>query len=917
MKNARAATTEEKASLRAEGDWSEWHLGIQVPQTVFTCRINQSFTSIDSIVELIYDTPTGDETDVIEGMTAFISAVEFGAYEKGIVRIRKAATSDTLYIAETSNVQFLDGDYVTVVDLMPPYPRDLRVPGGVPQMDYDIQYGLQPVTLPMPILGPIAAVMTLESDGMGGYVSQDFHPLDPSASYSPDGEDIDSFLFACPAAASTADLDTTSPTFTIDTPGQYLWSCTVTDVLGRSRTGYRWLLVNPPAPIFTASDPSGDISSGDFSFDVDCYEDASIGDIQERAMVVLYEKSYYNQTEESIGPLAGYANIKCVGWIEDESIQRDPEAGTVSFRVSGPASWLKKIRSFPFLLTDVSVSPVSWTEKQNLTVDKAVAHFLTWYTTLAQIVDVYLSGNTTRIKSVATNGTLWDQLVSMSEKIFATPLCNQFGQLYVEVDSQYLPDAARDALPVIMDVTKADIVAGTLRIERTTVTKKSMIELGGVGPYDGSAAPPLHSRAPGTAPVVYGSPDAPTNYIFADQDDCNFKAGCVLAVENLAYRLSFELAQNNNLISICSLQYLTITLPEVDTPRGIVLTNARLIPRNVSWRRDREVGAINTVLECDMEAIGVDGITYYPPQPPQDNLMDGFGDFGFDDFPAFDDEFPPQINPQDLNDCAQDVPTGPYTLYWDKSVLYGNSVDEADRTATAYFPCTIRPDSFIHETSIIPGLKFFNGALENTTLYAIKEGANVLSIPLDGGEISGISSVDVDGFRVVLAYDAAGGDEMHMLQEHAPTFAQVGSLPVATTGIISSGGTISGLTIGTWYYFKAKNHDANKPYVWSVDGIGPMGNADALVGYDTVWDGFYYWNTFLPEGTFSAVDPIGGVHFLDYRYYFYALKTSYTIEFADTPTFGAFELEAYQSEIVNPRIVTLQPGQLFNVCAAS
>lgn len=910
----RAATAEEKTSLRAQGDWAEWRLAIQVPQTVFTCRVNQTFTSLDSVVELTYDTPTGAYADVIEGMTVFISGAAFGAYDKGIVRVRKAATSNTLYIAETSNVLFADNDYVTVVDLMPPYPRDPRVPGGVAQMDFDIPFGTTPATLPMPVLGPIAAVMTLESDGLGGWIPQDFHPLDPSASYSPDGEAIVSFDFNCAGAASTADLGTTSPTFTFDAPGQYLWSCTVTDALGRNREGYRWVFVNPPSPIFTASDPSGDISSGDFSFDVDCYEDALIGDIQERAMVVLYEVNYYAQAEEYIGPLAGYANIKCVGWIEDESMERDFEAGTVSFRAQGPAFWLKQIRSFPFLLTDTSITPLSWTEKKTLTIPKALAHLLTWHTTAAQIMDCMLPDNSIRVKSVAANGNLWDQLVSISQRLFAMPLCNAYGQMYIETDSQYLPDANRDALPVVMDITKADIVKGTLKIERVTVAKKSMIELGGVGPYDGAEAPPLYSRAPGTAPLIYGALDAPTDYIFADQDDCNFKAGCVLAMENNPYKISFELAQNNNLIGICSLQYLTISIAAGDTPRGITLTAARIIPRKVGWKRDKESGDVNTVLECEMEAIGVDGITYYPPQPPEDNLMDGFDDFGFDDFPALNDDFPPQINLPSLADCGLDIATGPYTLYWDKRVLYGNSVDEAARTATAYFPCTIRPDSFINESSIIPGLRFFNGALENTTLHAIKDGANVLSIPLDGGLISGISSVDVDGFRVVLAYSAAGGNGMYMFQPNAPVFAQVGASPVATTGIISQSGTISGLTIGNWYFFKCRNRSANKPNTWSVDGVGPMGNA-SVAGYDTQWDGFYYWNSFLPEGGFSSADPIGGVHFLDYRFYFYALKTSYAIGFAELPTFGAYELEAYAADILYPRVVTLQPAQLSNVCA--
>ncbi len=907
----RPITTYEKNSLRAWGDWSEWKLAIQTPQTVFTCRVNQTFSSLDGVVQFAYDTATGSIANVFEGMTAFISGSSFGAYEKGFVRVRKAPISGTLYIAATSDVEFADNDYVTIVDLMPLYPRDLQISGGIAHMDYDIAFGTEPLNAPMPVLGPIAAVLTLETDALDAWIPQDFTPIDPSDSYSPDGTAISSFLFACPGAASTSGLSTTTPMFTVNAPGQYLWSCRVTDAIGRSRIGYRWLLVNPPSPIFTVSEPSGDLSSACFSFVVECYEDSAIADVIERGMVVLYERSYYDQTAESLGPIAGYENIKCIGWIEDETIERDPEAGVVRFRVQGPAYWLQQIRSSPFVLQDTTSDPANWNELDELTIDKALAHLLTWYTTASQIMDCILTGDSKRVQDVsAANDNLWEQIASISQRLYATPVCNQFGQLYVQVDPQYLSSADRDALPVVLDVTSADIVSGSLSIEYRTVGRQSFIELSGIGPYDGMLASPLHSRAPGSTPKIYGRLDSPTDYIFDDQADCNYKAGCMLAVANMPYQVSFTLAQNNNFISICPQQYLTISIPATDTPRGIALVDVRLIPRSVLWRRGRDVGEVNTVVVCDVEAIGVDGVTYYPPQPPQTNLMDGFGGFGFSDFPALDVSFPALVPPPlDLGSCISDTPNGPFTLNWNKRVLYGSG-SAAERVAEAYFPCTIRPNSFINDSQLVPNLSFYNDASTNTVLTAIKDGVDVLTLALAGGNISGVSAVPIDGFRVTLAAGTVG-DGQHMLQDGAPSFT-IGTVH-QTTAALSHPGSVSvtGLTVGNWYAMRSNGAFVGAS-AWYMDGIGLMGPGGPGHVGPISWDGRTYWDTRIPV-SYSSVDQIGGVHYHDYKIYFKALKTSYVLT-AGWSFFGAQDFEVRNATIAQPRQVNLGAGRISNVC---
>ena len=914
---ARAVTAGELISLRSPGQSSKRFIAIQTPNVIYSARINQTFSSLDSAAELIYDGGSGTLADVLEGMTLYIGTSS-GAKDKGIVRIRKVPTATVFYIAETSDVQFAENDYLTVVNLMPPYPRDIRIPGGIPHVDFDLLFGTVRTNLPMPILGPIASVIELEIDASGNYVPYVFTPPLPTNSFSPYGATISSYLFACPDAASTADLTTTTPTFTIDAPGIYMWSCQVTDSNGNSQTGYRWIFADPASPIFNADDPEGDFSSGQFSFNVEAYENTTIGEVAERAMVVMYEKSYYDQTEETLGPIAGYENIKCVGWIEDESIDRDPETGVVRFTVQGPAFWLQQIRAFPFGVADTSSAPTTWTEVEGLTVDKALARLLTWYSTASKIMDCNLTDNTNRVQSVIAAGTnLWEQINSIANTyLFANAICNQYGQMYIEIDSQYLPSATRDALPVVMDIQYSDLVRGSLNFERNTISKKSQIELGGLGPYDGTIANPYFSRAPGTAPKTYGGMEVPNAYIFDDQADCNFKAGCMLAVANNDYlSISFTLAHNNPFISIAPLQYITFTVAAGDTPRGIALTAARLIPRSVSQKRNKESGEVQTVVSCeiDTEYNGViDGITYYPPQPPQDNLMPGFGDIGFDDFPPLDVAFPPLVPPPlDLGD-GSDVDNGPYTIYWNKGSLNGADAAAEDRTAEAYFPCIIRPDSFANQSSLITRFSVYDPATwGDVTLTAIRNGADVLSIPYTGGVISGVSAVEIDGFRLVLDYGIFG-DGFHPLQENS-LFCHQGSY-VSETGSIATGGSkpLGGLTPGNWYILRAIGA-ALADNLYTIDGIGPIGHVlqAGSSGYiDVTYNGINYANGNRPEGSFGFVVQAS---IRTYGLLLYAAKSSYTIAMAETTGFGGMRLAAYDATIYYPNVIFLAEGTLFNV----
>ena len=56
---ARAATSGELIKFRASGQGAKLNIAIQHPTSVYTARINQTFTTLDGVAQLTYDGGSG------------------------------------------------------------------------------------------------------------------------------------------------------------------------------------------------------------------------------------------------------------------------------------------------------------------------------------------------------------------------------------------------------------------------------------------------------------------------------------------------------------------------------------------------------------------------------------------------------------------------------------------------------------------------------------------------------------------------------------------------------------------------------------------------------------------------------------------------------------------------------------------
>jgi len=682
---ARAETDDEITLMRTDEQWADMRLAIQPLETIYTARVNQVFTGWNSLTQVSYDGGSGTLANVLVGMTMWIGTAP-GLYDHGIVRIRKTPTSNIFYFGEASDTKLGDNDYLTILNIFAPWAKPLRQTTTQTFMDYDIAFSAVAgfYGMPQALMGPVATVLKRTAGTIA------FHPF--GAGYSPIST-ISSYLNAAPGSSATSGLTTQSPTLTYTAAGCFRRSLRVTDANGQTGTGYRWVFIDPPSPEFELSNCIGDFDGGEWSFDVECSAlDSAL--IYPQAMVVLWAESHYGPNEVLLGPITDHERVYAVGWIANKSIRYNARSGTVTFQVRGYSYFLNKEQSFPIGFQDKS-SPTQWLHFPTLTVDKALYHLVVWRTTLSMITDVYFPGSTIRMRGLSLSpSSIWNQIIEAAQQtVFARPLVNHLGQIFIQPELSLLPTASRSAIPVVQSLSKEDWI-GDILLDQNDTSEVGFVELSGVGAWDGSTSPTYFSRAPGDVPEQYGDREVPSNYLFSSQDDCNEKAGNTLALrENKAYKLELD-TYNNPFVDITPYQYLEFTIEASDTPIGVSFTDKKFLPRRIELRHEAKTGFLTRSITCVEETTGTPGILYTPPvgtvatippiiMPPIPPIIPGGTDF------------PPLVGPPPgtTDDCGDTGAgeNGPWPLAWDVGTL---DAATGQVYAKAEFHATLRTGSY-------------------------------------------------------------------------------------------------------------------------------------------------------------------------------------------------------------------------------
>lgn len=636
---ARALTSPELALLRSDGQWTKLYLAILQPNTIYTARLASLPSSNDNVHTISVNTESGTLSNVKTGMTVYVGTTA-GAHDLGMARIRKAPITGTWYIGLTSQITWQSSAYLTIVDDFDLWAKHAVLDSGALKMDVDLPYVDQHGSFsPVPVMGPHAVVWLT-----GATVSVEFDAGDSWVL----GSSISSYAWSAPGASASSGMTTATPTITYNAAGYYRVFCVVTAANGKTGTGVRHVFVfdadHMPATVFQLAQCMGDYETGGWMFDLTMEAEASLSEIRDRSLVVLFAEDWYGTlddlTKQSIGPIAGRENIVCVGRIVGQSIRWDRESGFVHFTVQGLHHWLHKINALPVQLQPATVAG-SWGQMPGMTVDRILWHILYWHSTAIETMDFYPPGDTRFTPDgMSMASTIWGQLADVGfSKIFASPGVDRFGRLFVEVDPQMVPEASRGSIPVVMDLTDDDWQEG-IDLQRVTVEDVSIIRLTSFLTNSSAGTLTLYSLSPGHTPRRYGTPELIDRVLAASQAQSNQLAGLLLGWRtNELPDVPVVLSQNNRMFDLFPRQYAGLTVAEDDSPRGVEY-DVSLIPRRISLLFDNDTGYMHAEINFegaspeqpttngDIPDVDDDDLTFpplppLPPIPPIDVIVPG------------------------------------------------------------------------------------------------------------------------------------------------------------------------------------------------------------------------------------------------------------------------------------------------------
>jgi len=616
------------ARLRRRPHRTTLYMGIYQPQVALACQINGAISK--GAITIPYDNVTEGSPDLVEeGMTMYVGSTP-GAMDLGRVRVRSIdGGASEITVAENDHIQWADDAYLKIVRFWEPwavYPRIVLTDDNIPifYKDYDIPYTDQNQYFdPVVHLGPHTAAFL--EDGVAQIFYSSSGTVDPTDGSTPTG-----IAWWFEGATTTGSFDSHPGLITYDTPGHYTTHLTVVSNYGKQFTGHRHVMIfdkpgqgdHPPIIGWGFMGLEGSRSAGGYSGRFWLREEADFNKVVPGALVVIFSEDWYGDEKVSIGGNAvGRSNIFFVGYVEDESIEYNSYTSRLEFRVSSLTLIADQKHTFSASLESVG-TPTTWYEIADMTVDKAIIHFLRWHTTLLTIADFEMTGDSKHVQYIDfSRGTIFSEVDDLLESTLGADLvADRQGKLWAEINANYTATGSRtpDKYPENMELERCDWI-GQIEFDRLVMDRVSFLEHGGVsysGPATGTFEPHL-SGAPGDAPSYEGSVQRRTGLVLEGQDQLNEFTGLMFAALNSKYpRLTVTLAGDYRNIDIAPQEFILLSLDENDTYRRIIWDKKRFLPVSINYQYDARRQFLLQSLILAEETHGPPGETIEIPVDP-------------------------------------------------------------------------------------------------------------------------------------------------------------------------------------------------------------------------------------------------------------------------------------------------------------
>lgn len=592
-------------------------LYIHAPAVMLAARVNQA-AAVYPLAEITFDgVTTGAFGNVQPGMTLLLGTAA-GRDDLGRQYIRKAATSNTLYVGRSSNgthdgeLSVADNAYITVLWEYRVWARAPRIdPDGTVYKDHDLEVEDNTVDPPPVANAGPGFAGTVDA---GGTLIGTFPPGANTSFATAPGASITTYLWTLNAGASFAggSLASDSQVDIEFTPGFHWVALTVTDSNGKTHKAR--------APVY-ARDPAADTTIHNFTIEthritkagqqlsVKVLENIPAATYPDGALVMLWEAEPTAPDDRS--------HMLFIGWHDTDPAQivagRTATLKDTTLNCVDVAGRLNKLPGFPQTVTSKD-TPTKWIHMADPNMDLYLHYLIHWHSTALELADWQWTGTGADYQAVefSSDGeSLWAQ-VSRRARMFVPNYeltCNTLGQLATLVDPMLQAYADRTAtIQITLDETDYSEIRFThqrpppYHWQRGNAVLSSPTEIVGI-----------YCIAPGSAPGQ-GEGNLEQNYQLAkSQEDLNITEGHRYERANAPDgHYMITLAAGDRLgLEPANMTWVSLTIGATTAAqRGQAFTAARGLLHEISIRyQQTRTGLVKTVdLEWEKETIGLPAV---------------------------------------------------------------------------------------------------------------------------------------------------------------------------------------------------------------------------------------------------------------------------------------------------------------------
>ena len=618
-------TASERQLMNTHPQQTDLFLSVYEPNLAMICQVSGSYNVADQT--LAY-------TNVVSGTYANIDDYRFqvalvgtapNSEDVGRTWVR-SATNNTLRFVESDHINWSNGLWITVLEyteIIPVFPRIIQNPADETDVIFykiwDIAYDDQ-----NSILGTFPCM----GSNYAGFLENGSHNVYWTASGTSNllGDAL-TYLWEFEGGTPTGSTAHTPGNVSYATPGHYRTTLNITSASGRVDQSTRYVSIydrpgkgsRTPILNFEMSEFGGSRDSIGYSARIRVRDSVPVTKLRDGALIVIFKDDYYGDTMSSVNNnQLGRSKIFFSGYIETGSIQYNYRDSWVEFSIISPTKIMEMCECFSVSVESKN-TPATWYELIDMTVRRAVYHYLAWHSTVLQCCDFIMPDAERNIQYFDADRTsLYDAINSVIDgSLKGKVVSDRLGTIWAEKEYTVLP-SARTAIPAALSITKNDWIGDPI-IDERQYNEVSFIEIGGISfnPAANTFGAYL-ADAPGVSPAYHGSVERIQGLALVDQADLNTLAGNLYANLNARYpSAEFRLRGNFANLDVNRERMDVTVLPE-DTPRGTTFTNEPFSVRSVSWSWDAKTKVLLPTVNLAQIVAGFDGETVIiPAEPPE------------------------------------------------------------------------------------------------------------------------------------------------------------------------------------------------------------------------------------------------------------------------------------------------------------